>query len=154
MRELHYDLRDAIMEETERILGRKVVSSGHSYNEIVKAMSENKFFKEFYRFHEQSLKNGLKKLDRDAGNFGDYFGRQLMRHLEQTNDFRRKNNDVLKQILQKTSNKKSIAQIADQKRKVMQTLSPYKGHESVKMKSVKEEDLANYLTVKGKEDQI
>lgn len=71
-------------------------------------MRDNKHFKEFFLFHEESLKTGLKRLDRDAGYYSEKFAKLFMKHLQESNDFRKYNREVFENLKQKESNKKSI----------------------------------------------
>ena len=61
-------------------------------------MKDNKYFKEFFLFHEEALKTGLKRLDKDSGYFSEYFAKMFMNHLEETNDFRKHNKDVFEML--------------------------------------------------------
>ena len=93
--------------------GRETVSAEAKFKEVLDAMKDNEYFKEFFLFHEQSLKNGLKKLDRDAGYFGEYFAKMFMKHLEKSNAFRKHNKKAFKSLKQEKSNKMTIEQIAE-----------------------------------------
>jgi len=65
-------------------------------------MEKNIHFKEFFLFHEASLQEGLRRLDKNAGRY-DYFAKMFMAHLEKLNNYRKLNKEVFKELKQKTN---------------------------------------------------
>ena len=60
--------------------------------------SNNKYFKSFLVFHEQSLKKGLEDLSREAGHTSDYIYLKFLDHLNAENIYRKINKDLFKNI--------------------------------------------------------
>ena len=56
-------------------------------------MKYNKHFREYLKFHDKSLQNGLIKLDRDL-HTKNYFEKMFMEHLDKNNKYRTLNKEV------------------------------------------------------------
>ena len=52
-----------------------------NFNQILQEMEHNKYFKDYFLFHEESLDKGLTKIDKDLGLI-NYFKLCFMKHLE------------------------------------------------------------------------
>merc|ERR1719464_719790 len=109
-------------------------------------MRNNKNFQEFMLQHQDAIVKGLSKLDSDQGH-REYFQNLIIGYLEETNDYRSINKHQFEILFGSESLIKGIPQIVQQKKKVVQTLSPYKSARSLKVSKVGDESISNYLSV-------
>ena len=81
-------------------------------------MEKNKYFKDFFLFHEASLAEGLIRLDKNVGRY-NYFAKMFMAHLEKLNNYRKLNKEVFKELKHKTKHEKSLSEINEQRSSVI-----------------------------------
>ena len=108
------------------------------FSKILNEMKHNKHFKEYFLFHEKSLRQGLVNLDANLGH-REYFRDLFMQHLEKENRFRKLNKDIFDHMKDESKTReKTIPQIKQQKKKIMASLSPYKGIKSTDVARVED----------------
>ena len=102
------------MQEMHRMLGQKDPESEEAllFVNSLQEMKTNKYFKEFFLFHEASLANGLKSID-ESVNKVNYFAKQFMAHLQKSNKFRQLNKEAFEQLKSVQTCEKSLKQIGD-----------------------------------------
>ena len=94
----------------QKMQGRLGENKTRKFLQTLKEMKDNKHFKEFFLFHEKSLKTGLERLDKDIGRY-NYFSKKLMAHIVNTNQYRKLNAEVFEQMKHQTRYEKSMKQI-------------------------------------------
>ena len=93
-------------------------------------------------------------LDANLGH-REYFRDLFMKHLEQENRFRKLNKDIFDHMKDESKTReKTIPQIKQQKKKIMASLSPYKGIKSTDVARVEDQDIQNFLSNKERTQNI
>ena len=118
VKEQKYDLHESMVNEIQRMEKQNgVPDTKAKFKQCLNEMRNNKHFKEFFLFHEEALRTGLERMNREAGQFKTInFAEAFMEHLEQQNTYRKYNKEAFIEMKCKTSNQKSIEQIASQKK--------------------------------------
>lgn len=154
--ESRYDVKAGIKKETESMLRPDQNENSKRLGQIIKIMRENKHFKEFFLQHEASLKTGLQKLDKDAndGKSTEYFTQKILKHLRQSNKFRKINETQFANMKDETRLERSMDQIKEQKKQVLQSLGQYRGKKGVQLNRLADKDMANYLSVVERSQKV
>ena len=90
IKETAYDLHESLWQDMQKMQGMGGENKITKFLNTLKEMQDNKYFKEFFLFHEKSLETGLQRLDEDIGRH-EYFAKMLMDHICKTNDYRKLN---------------------------------------------------------------
>ena len=107
-------------------------------------MEHNKYFKDYFLFHEESLDKGLTKIDKDLG-LVNYFKFCFMKHLEKENRYRKLNKDIFDHMKNDKTLEKSQTRIKYQKKTVKATLNAYRGHKTTNVAKLADRDIQNFL---------